>query len=448
MVAGASLTLALVHGLVWVQHREARASLFLALMAAGTVGMAGCELGIINSETIAAYDSALRWYHLPVWLAFVGAIGFLQFYLRAGRSWLAWTACGARTLSLIVCFLCTPNPHYRTITAIHQVPFLGGSATVGEGVPNPWILLEQLSLGLLLLYLVDAAVTAWRGGDRRRALTVGGSFIFFVSVSLEETILVSWGFLRMPIAVSPFYLAVVTVMVFELSRDLLRAARLANELQAKETELSGRLIHAQEEERARLARELHDDVSQRLARLAIDAGSAERGPPGPALTETMREIRKGLVRLSEDVHALSYRLHPALLEDLGLVAALRAECDRFARQESIPTDVKLGDMPATVPLDVALCLFRVTQEALRNVARHARAHTVEVSLLGFDGGLQLAVRDDGVGFDPALQRKRPSLGLASMRERVRFLGGELSIESQSGGGATILAWVPLKGESA
>ena len=252
----------------------------------------------------------------------------------------------------------------------------------------------------------------------------------------------------MPIAVSPFYLAVVTVMVFELSRDLLRAARLANELQAKETELSGRLIHAQEEERARLARELHDDVSQRLARLAIDAGSAERGPPGPALTETMREIRKGLVRLSEDVHALSYRLHPALLEDLGLVAALRAECDRFARQESIPTDVKLRDMPATVPPDVALCLFRVTQEALRNVARHAKAHTVEVSLLGFDGGLQLAVRDDGVGFDPALQRKRPSLGLASMRERVRFLGGELSIESQSGGGATILAWVPLKGESA
>ena len=127
-----------------------------------------------------------------------------------------------------------------------------------------------------------------------------------------------------------------------------------------------------------------------------------------------------------------------MLEDLGLAEALKAECERFSRQETVPADVTLGELPAGVPPETALCLFRVTQEALRNVARHARARTVKVSMRALDGGLQLAVRDDGAGFDPALQRERPSLGLASMRERVRLLGGELDIESAPGQGTNII----------
>ena len=208
--------------------------------------------------------------------------------------------------------------------------------------------------------------------------------------------------------------------------------------------LSGRLIHAQEEERARLARELHDDVTQRLARLAIDAGRVERGTDGISPAEAMRSVREGLVHLSEDVHALSYRLHPSVLEDLGLAEALKAECERFSRQESIPSEVKLRDIPAIIPPDPALCVFRVAQGALRNVARHAKAHRVEVMLRGLDGGLQLAVRDDGVGFDPAAASRHPSLGLASMQERVFLLQGELEIESAAGQGTTVLAWVPLR----
>jgi signal transduction histidine kinase len=210
-------------------------------------------------------------------------------------------------------------------------------------------------------------------------------------------------------------------------------------------ELSGRLITAQEAERARLARELHDDITQRLARLAIDAGRAECDRAGRGRTETMRELRDGLVRLSEDVHSLSYKLHPALLEDLGLVDALRAECERFSRQESISVGVKLEETPAGLQPDTGLCLFRVTQEALCNVARHARAEAVTVSLRPLDGGLQLVVTDTGVGFDPGHQRQRPSLGLSSMRERVGLLGGELDVESAPGHGTTIVAWVPLNG---
>jgi len=211
-------------------------------------------------------------------------------------------------------------------------------------------------------------------------------------------------------------------------------------------ELSGRLISAQEEERSRLARELHDDVTQRLALLAIDAGRGERNLASAAGGTAMRAMREGLIRLSEDVHALAYRLHPSILEDLGLIAALKTECERFGRVASIPVGVKAQEVPEPLPHAVALCLYRIAQEALRNVGRHARASAVQVSLRGLDGGVQLAVRDNGAGFDPAQQRDRPSLGHASMRQRIYQLNGEFEVESAPGHGTTVLAWVPLKEE--
>jgi len=151
------------------------------------------------------------------------------------------------------------------------------------------------------------------------------------------------------------------------------------------------------------------------------------------------------VRLSEDIHALSYRLHPSVLEDLGLAEALKTEIERVERQESILVTAKLGEIPEPVPHEVSLCVFRVAQEALRNVARHAKARTAEISVRVLDGGLELAVRDDGAGFEPLLDGNRRSLGLTSMRERVHLLHGELDIESAPGRGTTVVAWVPLKG---
>ena len=118
-------------------------------------------------------------------------------------------------------------------------------------------------------------------------------------------------------------------------------------------------------------------------------------------------MREELVHLSEDVHALSYRLHPSLLDDLGLVEALNAECDGFSRRESIPVEFKPRDVPRDVRPETALCLFRVAQESLRNVARHAGASAVEVSLRKVDGGIEMAVRDNGAGFDSAEDRGSP-----------------------------------------
>jgi signal transduction histidine kinase len=208
--------------------------------------------------------------------------------------------------------------------------------------------------------------------------------------------------------------------------------------------LSGRILTAHEDERRNLARELHDDVTPRLARLAIDAARAQRdgqAPPGGAGELSMHDE---LVRLSEDVHAFSYRLHPTVLDDLGLVDALRSECDKASHGQAIGVDLEIGEVPDRIPSAIALCLFRIAQAALRNIFRHARARTVRVSLAPRKGGLELTVVDDGVGFDVDRGGGRASLGHSSMRERVRQVGGDLRIDSAPGSGTTIAAWVPLR----
>lgn len=222
-----------------------------------------------------------------------------------------------------------------------------------------------------------------------------------------------------------------------------RARRRRAEQAARE--FSGRLLHAQEAERARMARELHDDITQRLARLAIDAGLLEAGRDAGRSSEMMRALREGLVRLSEDVHALSYRLHPALLEDLGLTDALKAECERFSRQESIPVEFRAEPIPGPIPKATGLCLFRVTQEALRNIARHAQAPSAAITLRAIDDGVQLAITDRGIGFNPRQKDRHTSLGLASMRERMRLVDGEIDIESAPNRGTSVVAWAPLNG---
>jgi signal transduction histidine kinase len=160
----------------------------------------------------------------------------------------------------------------------------------------------------------------------------------------------------------------------------------------------------------------------------------------------MREVREGLVKLSEDVHALSYRLHPSILDDLGLVDALKAECERFSRLALVPVDVKIEDNFIAPPPQIALCLFRIAEEALQNVGRHARASQIEVSLQRSDSGFRICIRDNGVGFEPEHPHERASLGLVSMQQRIYRLGGKLNIDSTPGHGTMVFAWVPAREE--
>jgi PAS domain S-box-containing protein len=227
---------------------------------------------------------------------------------------------------------------------------------------------------------------------------------------------------------------------FGVLRDITNRKRADDSLR----DLSQRLIRAHEDERARLARELHDDLTQRLAVLAIDVGRAERGAQDEAQARTMRSVREGLVRLSEDVHSLAYQLHPSVLDELGLAEALRTECERLGRQGLLDVSASLGPLPEALGRDAALCLFRVAQEALNNVVHHAGARKATVDLRALDGGLLLAVRDDGVGFDPAGPRAGRSIGLAGMRERMKLVKGTLDVESAPGRGTSVIAWVPVE----
>ncbi|WP_119270569.1 sensor histidine kinase [Taklimakanibacter deserti] len=258
-----------------------------------------------------------------------------------------------------------------------------------------------------------------------------GSTIYFRDPTL-------WERYRLQITAVSVIILLQTGLIFWL----LYEQRQRSRSEADARELSRRLINAQEEERARLARELHDDVTQRLAALAINAARHERETAG-STGDATQSVHHGLVRLSEDVHALSYRLHPSILRDLGLVEALKSECDNYA--QSLPhLEFNAPDTPENIPQDIALCIYRVAQESLRNVARHSGASRTEVDLRNPDGGLQLTVRDNGAGFDTGKRRAGMSLGLASMRQRVISLGGRLDIESSPGQGTTVQAWIPLR----
>ena len=210
-------------------------------------------------------------------------------------------------------------------------------------------------------------------------------------------------------------------------------------------DLGGRLINLQEEERSRIARELHDDVCQRLALLAVELQYAAESSPesGPELVEKVGEVFERLKELSSDIHDLSYRLHPRSLAQLGLTAAIRDLCREIGKRKRIQLVFEERDMPASIPDEAALCLYRVAQESVRNVVKHSRAESAGVELCGGHEEVRLTVTDFGVGYDPDQIRELNGLGVISMRERLRAIGGRLSIQSAPGEGTRVEAVVPI-----
>jgi PAS domain S-box-containing protein len=513
----------------------------------------------------------------------VSLVLFVRLYLRSGRVWLAWTIIGMRTFAVTLNFVLTPNINYREITSLHPLRFLGESVAVARGVPNPWMLVAQAAVLLLVIFVADAAVSVRRQHSQRRSLLLISGILFFLVASLMQSVLVFWGMLSMPITFSFFSLAIVSVMAYEMSRDVRRAEQLSDDLRESEARLlditfsmadwvwevdekgvytyssgkgselfglvigktlfdlmppdeasrvaaifseitakklpikdlenwkrrkdgnmiclltngvprldeagnlkgyrgvdkditerkqaeealkkseealrysqkdlqrlAGRLISAQEEELRRLSRELHDDLTQRLAVLAIEAGKLEldlekRPDAQGNAVRRIVQIKDQLIRVSEDVHNISRQIHPTILDDLGLVRAIESECAIFLRRHSITPSFIKDHIPDAIPDDIALCLYRVVQEGLRNIAIHSRAKSCKIVLHLSGDAICLAVTDDGVGFDPLEIRNTPGLGLSSMRERVQLVEGDFAIRSQPGKGTEITVCVPLAG---
>jgi two-component system sensor kinase FixL len=237
MDAAFCFTLAGIYLLVWFNGRERAVYLLFSCSSVAAAAIAGFELAMMHAQTPAQSGALMRWTHLPSWVLVVSLTWFVHLYLRAGRRWLIWTICGLRTLVLVLNFILTPNINYRQITGLRHLSFLGDSVSAPLGVPSPWSLLTQFTFLLLLIFFVDATIAVWRRGNRQRALVVGGSAIFSLTLGLGISVLVIWGVIHAPLANSFTYLFMIAAMGYELSRNLLQAAQLAEHLQVSEAAL-------------------------------------------------------------------------------------------------------------------------------------------------------------------------------------------------------------------
>lgn len=219
----------------------------------------------------------------------------------------------------------------------------------------------------------------------------------------------------------------------------------SRQTEAELRDLSGRLIAAQEEERSRVARELHDGLNQRLALLSIEL--EQLGPeierPG-AMKQRLHKLQDQVQEISADIHRLSYKLHPSKLDHLGLAAAIQSLCKELTDSGKLKVDLQQKGFRTDIPKDVTLCVFRIAQEALRNCSRHSGAHSAQVFLQQTRDAVRLSVSDNGCGFDPDTDQVKKGLGFISMKERLRLVDGELRIYSQPSRGTRIEVRVPLK----
>ena len=233
-------------------------------------------------------------------------------------------------------------------------------------------------------------------------------------------------------------------LVLTTVEDITDTARnLAEDFRAN---VSRKLVEIQEKERTRIAQELHDDINQRLAVLAVEIDTLRLNPPNSSaeLNCQLTEVWEGIDEVSSGVQLLSHQLHPPRLEHLGLVCAMTRLCREFAAQRKIEIDFKSDDVPQRVSNDTSLCLFRILQEALHNAVKHSGVRQFEVRLGCASNQLDLAVSDRGVGFDPESAMNKGGIGLISMHERVLLMGGKIVIESKPMGGTTIHVCVPFE----
>ena len=225
-------------------------------------------------------------------------------------------------------------------------------------------------------------------------------------------------------------------MVTDITERKLAEAALAD--------VSRRLIEAQEQERNRIARELHDDIGQRLSLLAVELQQLHQDPHDlPQVRRRVGELQKQACEIAADVQTLSHDLHSTKLDYMSPVVAMRSLCQELGLQTKVEIEFSAQDLPSPLPPEISLCLFRILQEALRNAIKHSGARQVQVGLWGTHDEVHLAVSDRGIGFDSKTAKQRRGLGLVSMEERLKLLNGDISIESQPNHGTTIHARVPL-----
>jgi len=456
LIIGACVTMALPHLLIGLKN-GAWANLFFVLATLSIACIAVAELEMMYSRTTEQIGRALQWTHVPIFLLVLAIAGFVGTYFGTGRLWLGVAACAARFACLVINFAFPPNLNFREITSLRHFDFLGETVAMPAGVVSPWTRLAELSSLLLLAFVIDASFTLWRRGGaaaRRRALVVGGSMTLFIVLAAGVSAMIHARGISLPYLNGLPFLGVIVAMGFELSYDIVRAAQTARQLCISESalrdsreqlrELAARLESLREEERMRISREIHDDLGQKLTGLKMDLQCAERmleklenSPTVNALLDTLVGATELADGITASVQEIAAALRPGVLDKLGLGAALQYEGRRLQERTGIRCNVRLPEMEPTFSTELSTALFRIFQECLTNVVRHAHANQVEAELKLERGSVVLSVRDNGRGITPTEMMRSESLGLLGMKERAAQLGGEVLFEHGPKGGTLV-----------
>jgi signal transduction histidine kinase len=377
----------------------------------------------------------------PLVAAFIGAGASSGSYAVNWRTWFFSDMLSFLTLTpAILCWASAGRVwiHRSVRSAVEAAALLGTLAILGYLVlMAPWKTLPSTLYSLVPLLLWAAL--------RFGSLGVSTSMIVISFLSI-------WGAMhghglftgREPMR---NVLSMQVFLIFAATPFMVLAAVVEERASARlvEKELSRRLISAQEQERSRIARDLHDDICQRLALLSMEVDQATRSANESTYTTTerLKDIRLHCSEIAGDVQLLSHELHSSKLDYLGIVAASRGFCHEFSKQHEVNIEFIDRDVPADPPKEVSLCLFRVAQEALHNALKYSGVSQYRVELSATEEEIQLAVSDAGKGFDGETAKVSRGLGLVSMQERVHLVHGNLHVESKPGTGTRILAIVPL-----
>jgi signal transduction histidine kinase len=482
LVASASLTLSVEHLVIGVRRRHT-ANLAFVATGLSVVAIAGFELALMRAATPAGYGELVRWMHLPIFVLVVSLVLFVRTFFRAGRFGLAVAVVVTRTAALIVNFLHAPNLNFAEITRLRRVPFLGDTVSVAEGIPSRWSRLGELSSVLLLIFLLDAVATVWRRGERRRAVTVGGSVTFFVLLAAGHTALVHAGILSWPYVISLSFLGIVAAMAYELVLDVMRGDHLEAELRLQETarhaaEAENRLrdLELAHLSRVTLLGELSGAVAHELnqpltailsnaqaAARMMEQGTDTRGEVREILAEIIAEdkraaevirnmrglLRKGAVRAEpldvEDVADEAVRLLHGDLISLG-VAVSRDFASGLPRAR--------GDRAQIVQvlmnlLTNACDAMAGTESGERRLHLGGRSENGSVLLSVSDSGCGLANDSDRL-FEPFVTTKENGLGLglAVCRTIVQAHGGRIWATPNAQRGSTFHLALPVSGNGA
>jgi signal transduction histidine kinase len=304
------------------------------------------------------------------------------------------------------------------------------------------------------LFLCAIIVSAWFGGGGPGALAVALShlgFIYYFVAPIHSFAVTMPEVIRLVIfSLSALFVALLSAAQRRATDSL---ERINDALQEENTErkraeqalevLAGRLIHAQEEERRRIGRELHDHISQTLGVLTIKIDQLRtHAEVTPGIGSALDGLRRDTSEITDDVHRLSHRLHSSTLDYLGLVPALQKLVSEFSKRYGIAITFAHASLPPSVPPEVALCLFRIAEESLTNMAKHSQARSASVHVTGASDGIHLRVEDAGTGFDTTVLGSKAGLGFVSMQERLRVLRGTVHVDSAPSRGTRIDAWVP------